>query len=381
MKNLLAILLAATLVFTLAACGDNNAAAPNASETQPPEQTKAVTITDKWHGTYHSTNGDKEIILTVTGEGGTAEIDGSSVELAARAEHDREIQMTDGEGSVYHITLLSDNPADQRYDFAVTAKDNSSQMIVGNTFMQRDGDTVEQPAPSSDNSQENDMQDSEGNGNEDEAFPFLDITYKAPDYDGTLIFQNPDEEGYPTEIVIDGDTYTLDEFAVSYHDSATDSWHCGGSGSGPKGEIGFSVEGNNTKWLLRVAGGFDLVSEYFFDEVQDSTDTGSDESSYSFIGVVYKNEDIDLTFSLQTPDANGCPTEIVLNGVTYDETVTFDNETYSLEKVEIDEDSGSISVTADWSAKGRGFGLYIQSDGDSWKMVGPGICSGYYNPA
>jgi len=60
--------------------------------------------------------------------------------------------------------------------------------------------------------------------------------------------------------------------------------------------------------------------------------------------------------------------------------VTFDNEIYSLEKVEVNEDSGSICVTADWSAKGRGFGLYIQSDGDAWKMVGPGICSGYYHP-
>jgi len=49
-------------------------------------------------------------------------------------------------------------------------------------------------------------------------------------------------------------------------DTAKDSWNCGGSGSGPKGAIGFSVEGNNTKWLLRVAGGFDLVSEYFPDE-------------------------------------------------------------------------------------------------------------------
>lgn len=266
MKNKIAVLfLAAAMVLSLAACGDNNAAAPDAGTTQPPEQTKAVTISSNWHGTYHSTNGDKEIVLTVTGEGGTAEIDGSSVELAARAEYDREIQLTDAGGSVYHLTLLADNTADKRYDFAVTAKDNSSQMIVGNTFMQRDGDTVPVTPPTPDNSQGADAENSEGQGSNAEVFPFLDITYKAPDYDGTLIFQKPNEEGYPTEIVIDGDTYTLDEFAVSYHDPAKDIWNCGGSGSGPKGTIGFSVEGNNTKWLLRVAGAIDFVSEYFLD--------------------------------------------------------------------------------------------------------------------
>lgn len=381
MKKAISLILAALmLAMTLTACGGNNYTQPDADASQPSEQEQAITISSNWHGTYHSTDGDKEIVLTVTGTGGVADIDGSPVNLMAKAEHGHEIHLVDSDGSVFHLTFLSGNPVDKRYDFAVTAKDDPSQIIINSTFMQRGDDTVALAASPADNSQKDDGQNSEGQVNDTEVFPFLDITYKAREYNGTLIFQKPNEEGYPTEIVIDGDTYVLDEFAVSYYDPAKDHWNCGGSGSGTKGTIGFSFEGNSTKWLLRVAGAFDMTSAYYGDDAQGGDDAGDSASSYSFIGTVYKNEDLDLTFTLQTPDANGYPTEIVLNGVTYDETVTFDNEIYALEKVEIYEDSGSINVTADWSAKGRGFGLYIQSDGDAWKMVGPGICSGYYHP-
>lgn len=373
-KTSMLILAALMLTIALTGCGIGNDTQPDTSAGQRSNQEQAVTISGDWLGIYNSTDGDKDIELTVTSTGGTVVIDVASSELTAKADYDNEIQLIDGDGSVVHLTRFSDNPIDKRYAFAVTAKGDPATQIIGNTFMQRDGDAVAPEQPANDNSQGRDVQDGGS-----EVFPYIDITYRAQEYDGILIFQKPNEEGLPTQMVIDGKTYTLEDFYMIY-DAAQDTWTGGGTGNNPDGSIGYSLSGNNKKWMLWISGAFDMTSAYFGDGDQSGNDTGNNTKSYSFLGIVYKNEDLDLTFKLQTPDGNGYPTEIVINGVTYDETVTFDNETYALEKVDISEAFGSTEVTADWRAKGRGFGLLLQSDGDSWKMVGPGICSGYYHP-
>ena len=379
MKKTIALTLALMLTIAFAGCSGANDTKSGASADQSSTQEQTATISSDWLGTYHSTNGDKEIVLTVTSIGGTVEIDGSNSELTAKAEYANEIQLVDGDGSVVHLTRSSDNSIDKRYDFAVTAKDDPATQIISSTFMQRDGDAAAPEQPENDNSQSSDDTGSNDPDSGVEIFPYIDITYRAQEYDGILIFQKPNEEGLPTEIVIDGKTYALEDFNIVYIDEQG-KWTGGGTGINPDGDIGFSVSGNNEKWMLWISGAFDMTSAYFGDGDQSGNDTGNSAKSYSFLGIVYKNENLDLTFALQTPDENGYPTEIVINGVTYDETVTFDNETYALEKVDISEAFGSTEVTADWQAKGRRFSLLLQSDGDSWKMVGPGICSGYYHP-
>jgi hypothetical protein len=388
MKKALALLLTtAILAATLTACGESNdkssaataEATTGESTNQSSAQEQTATISSGWLDTYQSTNGDKEIVLTVTDTGGIVDIDGAPIKLTARAEYANEIQLIDGDGNVIHLTRFSDNSIDKRYDFAVTAKDDPATQIIGSTFMQRGSDVTASAPPANSSSQSDNVADGDAQGSGAGTFPYIYITYRAQEYDGILIFQKPNEEGLPTEIVIDGKTYALEDFNIVYI-AEQGKWTGGGTGINPDGDIGFSVSGNNEKWMLWISGAFDMTSAYFGDGTQSDDDTGSSTKSYSFLGIVYKHENLDLTFTLQTPDANGYPTEIVINGVTYDETVTFDNETYALENVSVSEAFGSTEVSADWNAKERGFALLIQSDGDSWKMVGPGICSGYYYP-
>jgi ABC-type glycerol-3-phosphate transport system substrate-binding protein len=139
MKRTAILFLAAAMVLSLVACGENNTATPDADVSQPSTQGQTVTISSDWLGTYHSTDGDKEIVLTVTSTGGTVEIDGAPSELTARAEYANEIQLIDGDGSVVHLTRFSDNPVDKRYDFAVTAKDDQATQIKLNKTYGRTG--------------------------------------------------------------------------------------------------------------------------------------------------------------------------------------------------------------------------------------------------
>jgi hypothetical protein len=374
-KPYLLILAALMLAMTLMGC-DKNDAQPDAGASQPSEQERAVTISEQWHGTYHSTDGEKEIVLTVTGTGGTVEIDGASSELTAKAEHDREIQLVDGDGSVVHLTVLSDNPIDKRYAFAVTAKDDPATQIIGNTFMQRDGDAAApiQPTDGSDNQNDDAPIDDAG------VFPFIGITYKAQEYDGVLIFQKPDEEGYPTEIVIDGDTYTLEGFSITY-DPSLDTWTGGAAGNGASGSIGISVSGNNEKWMLWVSGALNMTSAYYGDDAQGNDGASTDVSSYSFIGKVYKNEDIDLTFKLQTPDANGCPTEIVLDGETYFDDIRFSAETILIEYTSVaSDDQNNLTIQGSFIVEGVEYELHLYGNDDGWRVYGPGLMSGDYYP-
>ncbi len=112
-------------------------------------------------------------------------------------------------------------------------------------------------------------------------------------------------------------------------------------------------------------------------DVDVSTETGT---IYPFIGLNYKHENLDLTFQLKAPDADGNPTEITLNGAAYME-YTFENETYELSNVSITEDMGCYYVKATWYIGEQEYLLDMQDAGDnSWKMYGPGMCSGYYFP-
>lgn len=117
------------------------------------------------------------------------------------------------------------------------------------------------------------------------------------------------------------------------------------------------------------------------DETVPVDETPTETEKYSFVGITYKHEDLNLTFKLHTPDENGYPTEISLNGVTYSE-VTFDNNTYALSNVSITEEAGAgANVTAYWYVGEQEYMLNIQESGeDSWKMFSPGVCSGYYYP-
>lgn len=115
------------------------------------------------------------------------------------------------------------------------------------------------------------------------------------------------------------------------------------------------------------------------EKIPDSNTT-SETMSYPFIDVIYKHEDLDLTFQLKTPDADGNPTEITLNGAAYLD-YTFDNQTYALSNVAITEDTGYYYVKATWYIGEQEYLLDMQDAGDnSWKIYGPGMCSGYYYP-
>lgn len=60
---------------------------------------------------------------------------------------------------------------------------------------------------------------------------------------------------------------------------------------------------------------------------------------------------------------------------------TFDNETFALSNVSITEDMGCYYVKATWYIGEQEYMLDMQDAGDgSWKMYGPGMCSGYYFP-
>ena len=117
------------------------------------------------------------------------------------------------------------------------------------------------------------------------------------------------------------------------------------------------------------------------DEMVPIDDTSTEVEKYPFVGITYKNEDLALTFKMQTPDKNGYTKEILLNGVTYSD-VTFDNDTYALSNVSITKEPGTgFGVIANWYVDGQEYEINIQESGDnSWKMFAPGICSGYYYP-
>ena len=109
--------------------------------------------------------------------------------------------------------------------------------------------------------------------------------------------------------------------------------------------------------------------------------TAPDAGTFTFVGVTYKHENLDLTFQLKTPDTNGNPTEVLFNGATYNE-VTFNDETFALSDISITlTSSNTYLVIANLSIGEQTHEFYIEDAGDgSWKMYGPGMCSGYYYP-
>ncbi len=287
----------------------------------------------------------------------------------------------EGDTLYYHRLIHEDN-----YEDNITLKRTDDDPIeVYNELLQKSGESVSQNL-TTDTSNEASEQAPEVNpqpdvqGGDTEAFPYIDITYRAQEYDGILIFQKPNEEGLPTEIVIDGKTYELEDYYMVY-DAAKDAWTGGGTGNNPDGNIGISLSGNNEKWMLWISGAFDMTSAYFGDDTQEGTDTTPKTGNYSFVGVTYKHENLDLTFQLKTPDANGNPTEVLFDGDTYNE-VSFKKETFTLSNVSITLTStNTYLVNANLSIGEQTHEFYIEDAGDgSWKMYGPGMCSGYYYP-
>ncbi len=283
------------LVITLSGCGEKNDNNNNNNQT--------VTLSDKWHGVYHSTSGDNEVVLTVTSEGGVLEIDGSTTALTVRAEHKHEIQLINTEQNVYHLTYLGDNPTEQRYDLAITEKDNPSKVIMASVFMQREGDSIEPASTSGETSDSisnetgdstsSDINDDNGisksvaddwgkigNNNTEEAdveetdeeqdimsegFPFIDVLY-TNDFNETLIFQKPDEKGYPTEIKLKGVTYTIGEYETDYsclYLSDSNQWSISAGGRSSQGDIGFSALGNDQEWRFWISGAMNEVTDFY----------------------------------------------------------------------------------------------------------------------
>ncbi len=113
-------------------------------------------------------------------------------------------------------------------------------------------------------------------------------------------------------------------------------------------------------------------------EDQSSEASSNNENTDPLIGKVYKNETLDLTFKMQTPDANGNPTEIVLNGVTYFDDITFDNETMLLSNYSITNDNNWFCIKANFTKGDTEVLLDMEGDGEWWRMRGPGFGSGDY---
>lgn len=187
----------------------------------------------------------------------------------------------------------------------------------------------------------------------------LELTNAQCGTDGTN-----DENWYYGEF--DGGVYAFQAIYSIAADSFTEVWFSVGPGDG-RTRMEFDSE--------RFMGTYNIES------YGDSQSGSNGQNSYSFIGITYKHEILDLTFRLQNPDENGYPTEIVLNGQPYSDEITFNNETYTLENVTMTKDNqDSYSILANWTAKGLEFSLNIYGNKDWWRMYGPGMCGGDYYP-
>lgn len=123
---------------------------------------------------------------------------------------------------------------------------------------------------------------------------------------------------------------------------------------------------------------FDVKDEQVADATSE-TSTASQTEKYPFVGVTYKHESVDATFQLRTPDADGNPTEVVINGEIYDGK-TFNNEIFTLSEVKITETSDSyyiIDAFFPYGDKKHAFLIGVNEDG-SWDMKYP--CEGIYYP-
>lgn len=120
------------------------------------------------------------------------EIDGESRNLTAKGEYNgNEIHLLDEKEDVYHLVIFHENPADKRYDFAVSEKGNSANQMIASTFMRRDGDVdlheestaVENGSNpnSAGESQNSDNQSGEGSdAGQTDGGAFQDISILAP---------------------------------------------------------------------------------------------------------------------------------------------------------------------------------------------------------
>lgn len=234
----------------------------------------------------------------------------------------------------------------------------------------------------------------ETTGDNADTLPMVGNTYKQPN-GATLQIVHSNSDGCITAIKLDDILLELTnaQFMPDYEigkdayigdfDNGLKTFSTFYNKSKDSFDVWFTVLSSEL-WDGRTPMKFDaerFMGTYTIESYGNNHSGSSIQSSYSFIGVTFKNEDLDLTFKLQSPDSNGYPTEIVLNGVTYSDDVTFNNETFTLKNVTITtEFSNCYSISANWSAKGLEFSLSMDGDKGWWKMYGPAMCSGYYYP-
>lgn len=148
--------------------------------------------------------------------------------------------------------------------------------------------------------------------------------------------------------------------------------------------MGCSLEQPEGSWLtyetidVAKVPHFDVEDEQVADTTSEAS-TASQAEKYPFVGVTYKHENLDLTFQLKTPDADGNPTEVLFNGTNYD-NVTFNEETFTLSDVTITVTDGSIyTVIAKLPIGEQTYQFIIEGDGDIWRMRGL-LAEGDYSP-
>lgn len=148
--------------------------------------------------------------------------------------------------------------------------------------------------------------------------------------------------------------------------------------------MGCSLEQPEGSWLTYET--IDIAKVPHFeveeDQVADTTSKAStpqQAEKYPFVGVTYKHESLDMTFQLKTPDAEGYPTEVLLNGSTYDGR-TYDNETCALSDVtiKVSDDSIYYLVQASFYSGEKSYAFLIEGTNEIWRVSWP--CEGIYYP-
>ena len=94
------------------------------------------------------------------------------------------------------------------------------------------------------------------------------------------------------------------------------------------------------------------------------------------MGKTYIREDNNITFTLQTPDENGYPTEMVVNGISCG--VSFDNETIRLSEVEGEDNSDFATIFATININGQEKSLSMSIEDGKTQVFTPELLTGHY---
>ena len=103
--------------------------------------------------------------------------------------------------------------------------------------------------------------------------------------------------------------------------------------------------------------------------------TLSDDEADIYMGKTYMREDNNITITLQTPDENGYPTEMVVNGISG--IVNFDNETIRLSEVHVSKADG-FSIYAPIIINGQEKSLSMHIKDGKTQVYTPELLTGNY---